>query len=344
MENQNLSGVYHDIHDVRADLLQMPTISDDAVIIKVGFAGICGTDLHIYHQGLVPPGSVLGHEFSGYITEVGSNVTDFKIGDHVVVNPMTQGIGLGVSPGGFAQYIKVENVQKNINLYHLPDTVTPIQGALIEPLTVALAAVNKTNYSEDDITLVTGCGTIGLVTIAALKAKGVKTIIASDISDIRLEKAKNLGATHTFNPSHTYNPAQQSDLRSYIIKNFGTKMALDYSGEIPNLNAAFECSGVSVLLAEVINTLAPDGNLTILAIYNKTTSFDPNAIVYKRLTVKGSLFYTFEDFGEAIDLVANGTIDVSNIVTHTFELSEIGKAFEIQADSTQSIKVTLRMN
>ena len=76
MTNKNLSGVFRGIHDVRAEILDMPEVSENAVIIKVGYAGICGTDLHIYHEGLIPTGSVLGHEFSGHITEIGKN------GDH----------------------------------------------------------------------------------------------------------------------------------------------------------------------------------------------------------------------------------------------------------------------
>ncbi|MFD2892139.1 zinc-binding dehydrogenase [Flavobacterium chuncheonense] len=338
MEKSNLSGVFYGIHDIRAEKLEMPKTTDDSVLIKVEKAGICGTDLHIYHEALVPPGSVLGHEFCGTITETGKNVTDFKVGERVVVNPMTQGVGLGVSPGGFAQYIKIDNVQKNINLYSLPQNITTTQGALIEPLAVGLAAVNKTDFSKDDITLVTGCGTIGLVTIAALKAKGVKNIIASDISEVRLEKAKSLGATHTFNPT------KQGDLKSFIIDIFGVRQALDYSGNLPNLNVAFECSGVSALLSEVIDCLAPDGKLTVLAIYSKPITFDPNRIVYKRLNVQGTLFYTFEDFSEAIDLVATGKIDVSTIVTHTYPLSELPEAFKTQANSNISIKVTVAMD
>ena len=333
MKNSNPSGVFHEIHDIRVEEKGTPTIDEKSVIIKVEMTGICGTDLHIYHEGLVPSGSVLGHEFSGEIIEAGGEVNDLKVGDRVVVNPMINGVGLGLSPGGFARYVKIDNAVKNSNVFPIPDSITSEKGALIEPLSVGLAGVNITELDSDDSILVTGCGTIGLVTIAALKSKGFENIIASDISDKRLNLAKILGAKFTFNPSG------DGSLKDVIIKNFGTVNSLNYSGELPGLKAAFECSGVSAVLGQSIDLLAPDGKITILAIYGKELTMDPNALVYKRLNVKGSLFYTSDDFLEAIDLTDTGKVDLSPIVSHHFPLNELSEAFTMQADSSKSVKV-----
>ncbi len=337
MSNKNPSGVFHGIHDIRVEDKGIPKLTDDSVLIKVEMTGICGTDLHIYHEALVPEGSVLGHEFSGELIEVGKNVTDFKVGDRVVVNPMFNGIGLGISPGGFAKYMKLENPILNINLFKIPSSINSEKGALIEPFTVALAAVNKTQFNTSDHVLVSGCGTIGLLTIAGLKSKGVENIIATDISEKRLELAKKLGAKYTFNPMN-------GDLKSMIIDTFGQVDSLNYAGQLPNLNVAFECTGLSPLLNQTIELLAPDGKLTVLAIYSKPMEVDPNNIVYKRLDIKGSLFYTSDDFIEAIDLVSSGKVDVTPIVSHHFPLSELPKAFEMQADSSQSVKVIVDCN
>ena len=333
MKSSNPSGVFHDIHDIRVEDKESPQISDDSVIIKVEMTGICGTDLHIYHEGLVPPGSVLGHEFCGELIDVGGDVKDLKTGERVVVNPMINGVGLGLSPGGFARYVKVDKASVNSNIFKIPESITSEKGALIEPLSVGLAAINKTDLKKTDNVLVTGCGTIGLVTIAGLKAKGIKNIVASDISEKRLELAKTLGASHTFNPK------SDGDLKDLITDNFGTVGSLNYAGELPNLNAAFECSGVSPLLKQSMELLAPDGNLTVLAIYSKEMTVDPNNMVYKRLNVKGSLFYTSEDFLEAIDLMDTGKVDLSPIVSHHFPLNELPEAFKVQADSSKSVKV-----
>lgn len=117
------------------------------------------------------------------------------------------------------------------------------KGALIEPLSVGLAGVNITEMESDDSILVTGFGTIGLVTIAALKSKGFENIIASDISDKKLELAKTLGAKFTFNPSG------DGSLKDMITTNYGIENSLNYAGELPTLKATFECSGVSAVLS-----------------------------------------------------------------------------------------------
>ena len=332
MEKRNPSGVFHGVHDIRVDEMESPEISENSVIIKVEMTGICGTDLHIYHEGLVPPGSVLGHEFCGAIVEKGSGVSDFNVGDRVVVNPMINGTGLGLSPGGFAHYVKIDNVVKNQNLFAIPDSLSSEMGALIEPMTVGLAAINKTALKPDDNILVSGCGTIGLVTIAGLKQKGYSNIIASDISPARLELAKKLGASVTFNPK------SDGDLKDLIEKNYGKVNSLNYAGELPNLNAAFECTGVSPVLQQTVSLLAPDAKLTILAIYSKPMELDPNEIVYKRLDIKGSLFYDSNDFLEAIRYMKEG-MDITPIVSHHFPLKELPHAFEVQADSSKSVKV-----
>lgn len=333
MSKLNPSGVFRGVHDIRVEDMQAPGISDDSIIIKVDMTGICGTDLHIYHEGLVPVGSVLGHEFSGEIVETGKAVKDLKTGERVVVNPMNNGVGLGLSPGGFANYVKIANAVRNVNVFPIGSGVSKVHGALVEPLSVGLAAINMSNISPEDNVLVTGCGTIGLVTIAGLKGKGVKNIIASDISPKRLELAAKMGASIVFNP------AEKGDLQAVITENFGTVRSLNYQPDLPKLTAAFECSGVGAVLKQSMELLAPDGKLTVLAIYGKEFTADPNHIVYKRLRIRGSLFYAPSDFLEAISLIESGKVDLAPIVSHQFPLAELPRAFEVQADSSQSVKV-----
>ncbi|WP_224488110.1 zinc-dependent alcohol dehydrogenase [Robertkochia flava] len=332
MKEINPSGVFHGVHDIRVDEMKSPGLSENSVIINVEMTGICGTDLHIYHEGLVPPGSVLGHEFCGAIIEKGSSIAGMNVGDRVVVNPMINGTGLGMSPGGFARYVKIDNAMRDSNIFVIPDSLSSEMGALVEPMSVGLAAINKTALRPDDNILVSGCGTIGLVTIAGLKSKGYRNIVASDMSVKRLELAKKLGAKFTFNPK------TDGDLKDLIVQEFGTVGSLNYSGELPNLNAAFECTGVSPVLRQTLGLLAPDAKLTVLAIYSKPMELDPNEVVYKRLDVKGSLFYSGADFKEAIRLMDEG-LDITPIVSHHFSLNELPHAFEVQADSSKSVKV-----
>lgn len=338
MSSQNPSGVFQGVHNIQVEDRSKPEITSDSVIIRVDKIGICGTDLHIYHEGLVPPGSVLGHEFSGTIVEVGESVSGLAVGNRVVVNPMYNGVGLGLAPGGFAHFVRIDNAQKGKNVIPIPDALDAQMGALVEPLSVGMAAVNASPFKTSDNVLVTGCGTIGLVTIASLKSKGVVNIIASDISDKRLELAKQLGARYTFNPK------TDGSLKDFLVDVFGSVPSLNYAGDLPNLNGVYECSGVSAIFNETLTCLAPDGHITPIAIYSKKIEVDPNEIVYKRAKINGSLFYTDADFAEAIDLLASGQSKISSIVTHIFSLSEIAEAFKTQADSSISVKVMVEAN
>ena len=175
-QEKNLQGVFHGVHDIRVDESSRPKNTDDGVIIKVSKAGICGSDIHFYHSEIVPPGSVLGHEFTGVINEVGQNVKGLSPGMRVVVNPMVNGIGLGLKPSGFANYIHVENAARNVNVIPIPENISKEQGALIEPLTVGYAGVNLVAVKKETNAIVFGAGTIGLATIASLASKGVKTL------------------------------------------------------------------------------------------------------------------------------------------------------------------------
>lgn len=338
MSSPNPSGVFQGVHNIQVEDRGMPEITPDSVIIRVDKTGICGTDLHIYHEGLVPPGSVLGHEFSGTIVEVGEKVSGLSAGTRVVVNPMYNGVGLGLAPGGFAHYVRIDNAQSGKNIIPIPDALDAQMGALVEPLSVGMAAVNASPYKASDNVLVTGCGTIGLVTIASLKSKGVVNIIASDISEKRLELAKQLGAKYTFNPK------SDGVLKDFLMEKFGTVPSLNYAGDLPHLNGVYECSGVSAIFNETLGCLAPDGYITPVAIYSKKIEIDPNEIVYKRAKINGSLFYTDADFLEAIELLASGQSNIASIVTHTFPLSELPEAFKTQADSSLSVKVMVEAN
>lgn len=336
MSNENLTGVFNAVHDIQVQSRDIPTASGNEVVVKVEKAGICGSDLHIYHtglDGLIPRGSVLGHEFCGIVHAVGSDVVGLKEGERVMVNPMYEATGLGGMPGGFSNYMKVANCVLDKTIFKLPDNITSEKGALLEPLTVVLAAINSTKIKPEENVLVTGCGTIGLSTIAALKSKGVENIIATDISETRLGIAERMGAKYTFNPT------KDGDLKTFIVSKYGEVDNLTHSGKVPNLTASFECSGVSQIVESTIDYLAPDGKFTLLAVYGKGVGINPNDFIFKRIQLLGSFFYKDEDFTEAIELTTSGKVDLTPIVTHQFPLAELPEAFEVQADSAKSIKV-----
>lgn len=211
--------------DIRVEETEIPTPNDNQVKIAVKFTGICGSDLHEYTDGpqLIPVdepyllnghqgATTLGHEFSGVVEAVGKNVNNIKKGDRVTVEPIfrnpespfiTTGeynlseplgfVGL-TSNGGFAKYVTVEDYM----VHKMPESMTFEQGAIVEPAAVSAYAIQQSGMKMGDTVLIAGAGPIGLLTVQVAVATGASQIFVTDLSENRLAKAKEVGATHTF--------------------------------------------------------------------------------------------------------------------------------------------------
>ncbi|MFD1901482.1 alcohol dehydrogenase catalytic domain-containing protein [Enterococcus termitis] len=203
-----------------------PKISENDVLVKVAYCGICGSDLPRFFEGAVHQfPQILGHEFSGTIEACGSKVTTLAVGDRVAVAPLTvcghceyclagypqmcenYGFIGSHQAGAFAEYVAVPEQ----NIIKVPETVSLKEAALIEPFTVGLHAVERLPIKANDEILVLGAGTIGLMTILALRARGVGNISVSEINDNRLRFAKLAGADQLINPMKT-------QLEDYVLE------------------------------------------------------------------------------------------------------------------------------
>lgn len=225
---------------------EIPTPSENEVKIKVHYAGICGTDVHTYegHYKVNYP-VTLGHEFSGEIVEVGSNVNDFKVGDRVTsettyyicgeceycktgdYNLCNHRKGLGTQQnGGFTNYL----VARAASVHKLPDNVSYKAASMTEPLACAYHAVSKIDIYQDDTVVVMGPGPIGLLVAQVVKSKGGKVIITGlDNDKARLKKAEELNLDHVVNIQHT-------DLKEYVnglTDGYGADVVLECSGAVP---------------------------------------------------------------------------------------------------------------
>ena len=209
---------WHNRNDVRVEELEIPQPKANQIKIEVKYCGICGSDLHEYLGGpiFIPVDKphpytgekaplVMGHEFSGEVVEVGPEITKFKVGDRVTVEPIhakdglkgkynldpnLNFIGLAGGGGGFSEYVVVNEDQA----HKLPENVDFEQGALTEPAAVGLYAVRQSRIKAGDTAAVFGCGPIGLLVIDALRAAGASRIYAVELSPERQAKAKELGA------------------------------------------------------------------------------------------------------------------------------------------------------
>jgi len=326
--------------DIRVDDIPEPVVKPGQVGIDVAWCGICGTDLHEYLDGPifcpapdkpnpitgeVPP-VTLGHEMSGVVNSLGEGVTDLKVGDHVVVEPyivpkgadtgpgshynLIEGsnfIGLGGNGGGMGEKIAVDRRW----VHKIPDSLPLDQAALCEPLSVACHAVDKANVKAGQTALVIGCGPIGLLTAAVLKARGL-TVIVSEPSSLRRQKALDLNvADHFIDP---------------INENAAAKVA-ELTGGV-GVDCGFECSSVQAGFDALLDAVRPAGTIVIVAIWGHPISFDSIKAILKELNIVGTIGYC-NTHPDAIKLAASGKIDLKSCITAKIGLDDlVSKGFD----------------
>ncbi|KAM0123107.1 hypothetical protein ACP6JC_000074 [Aspergillus fumigatus] len=282
--------------DIRVDEIDEPVCGEGQVKIRPAFVGICGSDLHEYLAGpiTVPStphpitgGSVpvtLGHEFSGVVEEVGAGVSRLKVGDRVAVKPnLYDGT---CDAGGLSDHVVVG--EKHAIL--LPEGFPLDLGALVEPLTVAWHAVSRASVRPDDTVLVVGGGPIGLAVIQVLKARGVKSIIVSEVSSQRKKFARQLGATEVFDP-------RTDDIVASV-------RAMTAGG---GAAIAFECSGVQVGLDTAVQAIGARGTVTIVSLWEEKPKIDALDMVLHEKHIIGAVICDDGDFEAVIDAISSGT-------------------------------------
>jgi len=328
-----------------------PTINPNEVLVRVQAVGICGSDVHGMDGSTgrrVPP-IVMGHEASGIIAEVGSDVKDWATGDRVTFDSTVYALDdwysrrgmynlsdgrevVGVSTGtperpgfkrqgAFAEYV---SVPQHI-LYAIPENVTFTQAALVEPVAVALHAVSLTPVQINDSAVVVGSGMIGLFVIQALKLAGCGTIIAIDLDDDRLALATKLGATHSIN-ARSADVAQQVQA---LTHGRGADVSFEVVGAGPTVKTAIDCvrKGATVTL---VGNLAP------------TVEIPLQAVVTQQLRLQGSCAINGE-YEAALALISSGRINVEAILSAEVPLSEGADWFKRLYEKEKGlIKVVLK--
>ncbi|UTR06011.1 2,3-butanediol dehydrogenase [Alkalihalobacillus sp. LMS6] len=345
------AAVWHNAKDVRVEEnWEVKEVTKTDVKIKVAWAGICGSDLHEYlHGPIVIPANgpdaltgdtapiVMGHEFAGVIDEVGSDVSDFKKGDRVVVNPLyTHGVkpptldlydgfafaGLA-SDGGFADYCVIPESM----VHKVPEGMTLEEGALVEPMAVTVQALKEADFKFGQTCTVFGAGPIGLCTIIAAKAAGASKIIVFDLSEERLKKATEVGATHVFN-SGNVDPVEE-------VKKI----------EPEGVDASFEVAGVGVTLNQAIHTAKSRGTVVIVSIFTKGVEIKPMDLTVSGVKITSSLAYEPEVFQRTIDSIAAGALDVKGVITDHIELEAIvTDGFERLSEDKSQAKILVKLS
>ena len=311
------------------------------VVVSVKATGVCGSDVHGFTGATgrrVPP-MVMGHEFSGTISAVGAGVTTHKAGDRVVVQPIItcgqcanclagmpnictnrRGLGMMTTNGSNAEAVAVPEQL----LYDLPAAVPWEQGALIEPLSVAMHAANMSPIRLMDTVVILGAGTIGLLTLLACRLKGAGAIIVSDLSPHRLEVARKLGADAAVNPA-------KEDLGEVIRKFAGPAGA----------PVVIEAVGITATARQSLEIVKPGGHVTWIGNAAPTIEIGMQQIVTREVTVRGVYAFNVE-FGRAIEAIRAGRVDVMPIIEQIAPLEAGPQVFHDLAKGTMdAIKVVL---
>lgn len=344
------AAVWHGVKDIRVEEVELKTVGANEVKVRVAWAGICGSDLHEYQHGpifintaepdpftgdLAPV--TMGHEFAGIVEEVGSSVTSVKIGDRVAINPtITHGvkhesvdrydgmsfIGLN-GHGGFTSHAIVPES----NAYLLGDNLTLEDGALVEPMAVAVQAVLDAGVKLGDSVAVFGAGPIGLLTILAAKAAGASEIFAIDLADFRLEKAKELGATHTINSG---NDDPVSIVRSMLPD---------------GVDVAFEVAGVAPTFKQAIDVVRAGGVMDVVSIFAKAIEWSPMQLTNSAVTLKASIVYSPSTFRKTIAAMNAGQLTPRQVVTSRTDLDGIIEfGFEALTNDKTQAKILVELS
>ena len=325
----------------------IPQIQKNEVLVKLEYVGICGSDLHYYEHGrignfIVNFPFVLGHECSGTVVETGEGVKHLKTGDRVALEPgKTCGVCEFCKTGRYnlckdviffatppVDGIFQEYTAHEADLcFKLPENVNTMEGALIEPLSVGFHAALTGGAKLGQTAAVSGSGCIGLVSMLALKALGVSRVFISDVVPKRLQKAKELGAMEVINVAEKNLEKTVNDLTN------GNGVDL-----------FIETSGVEVAAASAIGALKKGGTLVFVG-YSPSgmMNLPIGQALDKELTMK-TIFRYRHIYPLAIEAVSTGKIDIKNIVTNTFDFSDIANAMEQSAkDKANIVKAVIKI-
>lgn len=342
--------------DIRIDEdIDPGDIGPTDVRIDVDACGICGTDLHEYERAELTPETdlpetgasrpiVVGHEFSGHVSEVGDDVTRLEIGDPVTVHPNipchdcvycadgaynrcedTLAIGLETGTGGFAESTVVPAQQVHV----LPESVDVWEGALVEPLAVGLHAVRRSGMQAGDTVAVFGCGPIGLTALRAAEAGGAKRIFVSEPNKHRREIARRLGADVAIDPLEKDAVERITD-----ATDDGVDIAFEFAGVEPSVDAA-------------IRSTRRGGAVTIGSLSEGTVALDLDEIVLNERELRGTFCYGFpprsfrSEFDAIIQSLVDGEIDTDAFATKRISLDDIvEEGYEELADpDTEHVKI-----
>ncbi|KJA30137.1 hypothetical protein HYPSUDRAFT_32232 [Hypholoma sublateritium FD-334 SS-4] len=346
--SDNPSFVLRGIEDVVYEQRPIPEVKENEVLVSVKKTGICGSDVHYLVHGrigdfVVEAPMVLGHESSGLIAKVGSNVKHLKVGDRVAMEPgatcrvcesckagryeLCPDIVFAATPpydGTLGRYYRLPADLA----YPLPENVSLEDGAMMEPLAVGVHSVSNLGGLRASQTIaVFGCGPVGLLCMAVAKAIGASRIVAVDIVPARLEFAKSYAATETYLPVKPEDGESKIDYSRRNAENMKKVLGIADRGTT-SIDLVIDASGAEVSIQTGFYIVKAGGTFVQVGMGNPNVTLNLGLLMTKELNYKGSFRYGPGDYPLAISLVANGKIDLKPLVTHRFNFNDAITAFK----------------
>lgn len=356
MPEYHQAAVLYGRQDLRLETVETAAPKPGEVQIAPRATGICGTDLHYYTEGkngifAVKDPLILGHEAAGEVVDVGTEVTSVKMGDRVVVEPQRpcfkctlcrRGQGnlcTQLKFGGSASSCPPVqgSLQEFYNhpaelVYPLPDSVSFTEGAIIEPLSVAIHAVNRSGLRAGQNVLITGSGAIGLLCAAVAKLCGASSIAMIDVEESRLDFAKRKGfATHIFKIPFGGEPHESK-------ADFAARMAREASAVFTagQPDISFECTGIETCANICLYSAAPGGKVVIVGMGKPLQEISLGAAAVREVDILAVWRYS-NTFPTAIAYLQAKQLDVASLVTHQFDLKDAKTAFELIGKRPQDL-------
>ncbi|XP_060559810.1 sorbitol dehydrogenase-like [Ruditapes philippinarum] len=346
MSEENLAAVLHGPLDVRFEKISVPEPGHNEVLLSMGSVGICGSDIKYWQTGkcgrfTVEAPMVMGHEAAGTVVKVGPGVQSLKVGDRVAIEPgvpcrichlcktgrynLCKDVFFCATPPDHGNMCKFYKHPADF-CFKLPDHVSLDEGAMLEPLAVALYSCKRGNVGPGSRVLICGAGPVGILAMMVAKQMGAASVLLTDISDNRLSVAKSLGANHVIK----VNTDDPKELANQIEATMGCQP-----------DVSIECSAVDFSFRTAIYATYPGGSIVMVGRGSFDVTIPYTIAATKEVDIKG-LFRYANCYPAALDFVATGAIDVKSLVTHHFPLLETVEAFKTaKSPSSNAMKVII---
>lgn len=334
-------AMYYNNRDVRVEEIPVPQIGDGELLVKVMASGICGSDVMEWYRIKKAP-LVLGHEITGIVQDVGKGVKDYKIGDrvfashHVPCNTCHYCLNghhtacetlhkTNYDPGGFSEYIRIPKINVERGVYLLPDEISFEDGTFAEPLACVVRGQRLARLKPGQSVLIIGSGIAGLLYIKLVRAAGAGRIIATDINEYRLNKARQYGADAVINA--------KDNIKESLLRFNEDRLA----------ELVIVCTGALSGITQALRCVDRGGTILFFAVPEPEVMvpIPLNEFWRNEITLMTSYGASPLDIETTMRLMRSGRISVNEMITHRLSLNKVGLGFQLAAEAGESLKVII---